>query len=54
MVVNCRTQLTAAIFDNEILYKKAELEAMASCDLALELKTDFLAKENSDVSVSSR
>ena len=49
MVVNFRTQLTAAIFDNEILYKKAKLEALASCDLALEFKTDYLAKENSDV-----
>ena len=53
MVVKFRTQLTAAIlFDNEILYKKAKLEALASCDLALEFKTDYLAKENSDVSAS--
>lgn len=45
-------KLTAAIFDNEILYKKVELEALASCDLALEFKTDSLAKENVYVSAS--
>ena len=39
---------------NEILYKKVELEALASCDLALEFKTNSLAKEISDVSVSYR
>lgn len=52
MVANFRKQLTAAIFDNEILYKKVELEALASCDLALEFKADSLAKENVYVSAS--
>lgn len=56
MVVNVSlvvyTDWPAAIFDNEVRYRVVELEALASCDLALETKADSLAKENSDVSFS--
>ena len=39
---------------NETLYKKVELETLASCDVALEFKTNSHAKEISDVYVSYR
>lgn len=40
------------IFDNEIFYKKVELEVLVSCDFVFEFKIDFFVKENFYVSVS--
>lgn len=45
-------KLIVVIFDNEIFYKKVELEVLVSCDFVFEFKIDFFVKENVYVSVS--